>query len=124
MVWISARVSSCSRPVSSVNTCRGKPAVNMACVSTMSSAPKEDASTASGCPAAICAKLSCNAAHRLETVDGGIEKETALMACSCLCTTGNKEHSLTGRRALWNDLRSEEHTSELQSLMRNSYAVF
>src|SRR3546814_8615741 len=77
----------------------------MACVSTMSSAPKEDASTASGCPAAICAKLSCNAAHRLETVDGGIEKETALMACSCLCTTGNKEHSLTGRRALWNDLK-------------------
>src|SRR3546814_2369583 len=25
---------------------------------------------------------------------------------------------------LWNELRSEEHTSELQSLMRISYAVF
>src|SRR3546814_2457439 len=25
---------------------------------------------------------------------------------------------------LWNEARSEEHTSELQSLMRNSYAVF
>src|SRR3546814_5793668 len=25
---------------------------------------------------------------------------------------------------LWSDLRSEEHTSELQSLMRISYAVF
>src|SRR3546814_3623458 len=24
----------------------------------------------------------------------------------------------------WDELRSEEHTSELQSLMRNSYAVF
>src|SRR3546814_4977891 len=28
-----------------------------------------------------------------------------------------------GRQA-WNDFRSEEHTSELQSLMRISYAVF
>src|SRR3546814_1568130 len=27
-------------------------------------------------------------------------------------------------RAEWDDLRSEEHTSELKSLMRNSYAVF
>src|SRR3546814_4781065 len=26
--------------------------------------------------------------------------------------------------ATWNDIRSEEHTSELQSLMRNSYSVF
>src|SRR3546814_10324145 len=26
--------------------------------------------------------------------------------------------------AYWRTLRSEEHTSELQSLMRNSYAVF
>src|SRR3546814_4534516 len=28
------------------------------------------------------------------------------------------------RRLAWTSLRSEEHTSELQSLMRNSYAVF
>src|SRR3546814_9979963 len=28
------------------------------------------------------------------------------------------------RDPLWDTLRSEEHTSELQSLMRNSYAVF
>src|SRR3546814_8752483 len=27
-------------------------------------------------------------------------------------------------RELWPSVRSEEHTSELQSLMRNSYAVF
>src|SRR3546814_2016847 len=27
-------------------------------------------------------------------------------------------------RNYWNDMRSEEHTSELQSLMRISYAVF
>src|SRR3546814_5495318 len=29
-----------------------------------------------------------------------------------------------GRERFGNDLRSEEHTSELQSLMRTSYAVF
>src|SRR3546814_3184718 len=28
------------------------------------------------------------------------------------------------RKSSWDDLRSEEHTSELQSLMRISYAVF
>src|SRR3546814_5785942 len=35
--------------------------------------------------------------------------------------------SILSQRALWDgvvDRRSEEHTSELQSLMRNSYAVF
>src|SRR3546814_9694492 len=31
---------------------------------------------------------------------------------------------LTDYQSLINDLRSEEHTSEIQSLMRNSYAVF
>src|SRR3546814_8237054 len=32
--------------------------------------------------------------------------------------------ALQGYFGGWFDLRSEEHTSELQSLMRNSYAVF
>src|SRR3546814_6331082 len=31
---------------------------------------------------------------------------------------------MTGGRFEWNGIRSEEHTSELQSLMRISYAVF
>src|SRR3546814_10788855 len=31
---------------------------------------------------------------------------------------------LDGSVEFWSDLRSEEHTSELQSLMRISYAVF
>src|SRR3546814_8133948 len=31
---------------------------------------------------------------------------------------------LGGIRVLWLEGRSEEHTSELQTLMRNSYAVF
>src|SRR3546814_8925524 len=37
------------------------------------------------------------------------------------------EGTPTGRECVWvdpNPIRSEEHTSELQSLMRNSYAVF
>src|SRR3546814_2538677 len=34
------------------------------------------------------------------------------------------EHLRTGRRRLYGRARSEEHTSELQSLMRISYAVF
>src|SRR3546814_5996433 len=32
--------------------------------------------------------------------------------------------TLTGENTISNSLRSEEHTSELQSLMRTSYAVF
>src|SRR3546814_7635833 len=34
------------------------------------------------------------------------------------------EQFLDAPLAAWGDVRSEEHTSELQSLMRNSYAVF
>src|SRR3546814_3443703 len=37
-------------------------------------------------------------------------------------TTGPLQLGFAGRRFFW--LRSEEHTSELQSLMRISYAVF
>src|SRR3546814_6267368 len=37
---------------------------------------------------------------------------------------GQQRHSLTTRSDLPLDHRSEEHTSELQSLMRISYAVF
>src|SRR3546814_7148925 len=38
----------------------------------------------------------------------------------------NRELAHAGRKARWGNrpLRSEEHTSDLQSLMRNSYAVF
>src|SRR3546814_1742867 len=37
---------------------------------------------------------------------------------------GEAEHSLSYRQSRRAVARSEEHTSELQSLMRNSYAVF
>src|SRR3546814_1751729 len=54
---------------------------------------------------------------------------------ACLCSRGNDCTTKTGRSCRCADawvrrtagmpaLRSEEHTSELQSLMRNSYAVF
>src|SRR3546814_6490560 len=39
-------------------------------------------------------------------------------------TTGNKSEMAVGYSTLYGDMRSEEHTSELQSLMRISYAVF
>src|SRR3546814_1082576 len=49
----------------------------------------------------------------------------------CVLRPGNRLlHPLIARRnfavgtALCGNMRSEEHTSELQSLMRNSYAVF
>src|SRR3546814_6885461 len=38
--------------------------------------------------------------------------------------TGNRTHLFHEAREMEGDLRSEEHTSELQSLMRISYAVF
>src|SRR3546814_8046621 len=37
---------------------------------------------------------------------------------------GRRLANASGRRMFRNRQRSEEHTSELQSLMRNSYAVF
>src|SRR3546814_2832574 len=49
-------------------------------------------------------------------VDPGA-KEHIWSALTSLATAPVSERTLTG-------LRSEEHTSELQSLMRNSYAVF
>src|SRR3546814_7684231 len=50
-------------------------------------------------------------AHQPERLGGGIEK-------------GEGEHAIEPVHALRSPLRSEEHTSELQSLMRLSYAVF
>src|SRR3546814_4744708 len=50
------------------------------------------------------------------------------VALPCRSTSGNKENSVRTRHVMLLLagllLRSEEHTSELQSLMRISYAVF
>src|SRR3546814_1327150 len=71
----------------------------------------------------------------------GISQRAILIACAlssskliesdwrsarCIITTGSRTHKnvddmLTN---VWTPFRSEEHTSELQSLMRISYAVF
>src|SRR3546814_6077139 len=51
-------------------------------------------------------------------------EQTTLPAVACVCSAGsNGEHDLC-RSVGARSTRSEEHTSELQSLMRSSYAVF
>src|SRR3546814_5909517 len=69
---------------------------------------------------------------------GVLDKTLALVLCPVLCfsffnamrfisehyETPWNEGKLTGTRTVISNPRSEEHTSELQSLMRISYAVF
>src|SRR3546814_4293405 len=45
-------------------------------------------------------------------------------ATSHICTPGDMKVGYVGKPVPGVECRSEEHTSELQSLMRNSYAVF
>src|SRR3546814_6218937 len=56
------------------------------------------------------------------TAAGKILQERARVAHRQLDIARSEIHALTGRGQI--RLRSEEHTSELQSLMRISYAVF
>src|SRR3546814_21176502 len=59
--------------------------------------------------------------------DGCKALEISEKADACDCTAEGREHDAEHRerlRQLGNKRRSEEHTSELQSLMRISYAVF
>src|SRR3546814_9715960 len=69
------------------------------------------------------------------SVERAISARTAgvVRAWGCICTITKphqKERQSATRDPRWrslpcpNDVRSEEHTSELQSLMRISYAVF
>src|SRR3546814_4924467 len=65
-----------------------------------------------------------------DAVDGGGEQvvldphvEHAGDAAGGVVGVQGAEHQVAGKRGLDRD-RSEEHTSELQSLMRSSYAVF
>src|SRR3546814_8755406 len=44
--------------------------------------------------------------------------------CDRECVTGDQAHDEVDPRRAHAETRSEEHTSELQSLMRISYAVF
>src|SRR3546814_7251715 len=61
------------------------------------------------------------------TVSGQLNVEAYCLALSKVYTFGptfRAENSNTTRHLAEFWMRSEEHTSELQSLMRNSYAVF
>src|SRR3546814_5138200 len=58
-------------------------------------------------------------------VHGGQPHRFLLPATGCGCERQHAaQRGIATRRALFPDGRSEEHTSELQSLMRISYAVF
>src|SRR3546814_4877555 len=61
---------------------------------------------------------------RRYSVDRPSRTTRACMVC-CRCgSLGRGQHCLSGRARGDASARSEEHTSELQSLMRISYAVF
>src|SRR5690606_36493840 len=62
----------------------GRPAEKMAWASTMSSAPNEEANTASGWLRAMFCRTSCNTAHELAGDGSGAGEKTALMIRSLL----------------------------------------
>src|SRR3546814_7753194 len=67
--------------------------------------------------------------HAADTIERVDELEPLIDVLSVLLEAGHREHDRGRRRCreivdLALELRSEEHTSELQSLMRISYAVF
>src|SRR3546814_9050236 len=72
-------------------------------------------------------ELALRLQMRLQRLDAMREAGARLMGRDRIgrdvFTRGAPEGLRVVRKAAW-DVRSEEHTSELQSLMRNSYAVF
>src|SRR3546814_5472855 len=62
--------------------------------------------------------------YRLRTVAAGMPRQAEVSSTDSSSTARNikTERNISGRRSM--RARSEEHTSELQSLMRISYAVF
>src|SRR3546814_8857030 len=64
--------------------------------------------------------------ERAGEVDAGHARAARLAAGGDGDRHGRKVRRLVGgvNRGIWRMMRSEEHTSELQSLMRISYAVF
>src|SRR3546814_5292644 len=60
---------------------------------------------------------------RLDTTVGPFEIQVIEGLKTLRCTLGANDHGLS-YDLTWEGWRSEEHTSELQSLMRISYAVF
>src|SRR3546814_3448884 len=61
----------------------------------------------------------------LTDINQHLARLAAESGAHCVAFQSNHEGELVDRiQAARQDQRSEEHTSELQSLMRNSYAVF
>src|SRR3546814_5594119 len=71
---------------------------------------------------------AATAAHPLPSRQSGIGSQSTTSATASLSSeqgrTSNGPAILNSWISSWNLRRSEEHTSELQSLMRISYAVF
>src|SRR3546814_3983311 len=71
--------------------------------------------------------LACSAIKRGSNPFKGLSVDhgrPSTLAPSTLCSRQSRHHPLARQRALILRQRSEEHTSELPSLMRISYAVF
>src|SRR3546814_2186674 len=60
----------------------------------------------------------------LTILPAGHDRNAFLRPAACQNCSGNPLRKSVCRRRVWRTHRSEEHTSELQSLMRISYAVF
>src|SRR3546814_7650654 len=60
--------------------------------------------------------------HRFVAPTETLHELYGRLVFNILC--GNTDDHARNHAAFWDGKRSEEHTSELQSLMRNSYAVF
>src|SRR3546814_287848 len=76
------------------------------------SIPTRDTSTSPRCPCPI------------KTFGATTEKLLFKFSCCPASRDKSRVHSSSERRKNFEKIRSEEHTSEIQSLMRISYAVF
>src|SRR3546814_3303478 len=63
-------------------------------------------------------------ARRAEGRRSGCARQAGRLCAAAPPWEGNRWAAIRLRRSIWSTKRSEEHTSELQSLMRISYAVF
>src|SRR3546814_7747918 len=93
-------------------------------VATVSDAPKQRRSSA-----ASASSLRAPGRRSGSTAISMLRNKSASSASDASCRDERRRMVKLGRRELVrrkeeNVTRSEEHTSELQSLMRNSYAVF
>src|SRR3546814_3823116 len=70
----------------------------------------------------VCSSDLFPARWRCASVGHGLRVPKSRFPVPGVC--GHEGERVPSRRRTWRSPRSEEHTSELQSLMRSSYAVF